>query len=262
MGSLDDVKTMSQDFDDFDQFSNNDTNLTVSTTIEEDYYYDVNESANIFFPEELYPTSIVYGLTLIIGILGNTLIIFTIARHTRMRTITNVFLASLATADLLLILICVPVKWAKLFSYTWTFGEFLCKFVHYIQNVSAICSVLTMTSMSLERYYAILHPMKAKYICTISQARKVIAVIWAMSFLLATPIIFLQVHKEVGFRYKAYWCVISWSSQTLCRFYTLYMLVLILIIPGSIMGFAYTSICREVCNVMVTRASMTSGRDM
>lgn len=40
---------------------------------------------------------------------------------------------------------------AKLFSYSWTMGEFLCKAVHYIQNVSAISSVLTLTAMSTER---------------------------------------------------------------------------------------------------------------
>lgn len=51
---------------------------------------------------------------------------------------------------------------AKLFSYTWTFGAFLCKFVHYMQNVSAICSVLTLTAMSIERY------LEAYYSLTLS----------------------------------------------------------------------------------------------
>jgi hypothetical protein len=41
---------------------------------------------------------------------------------------------------------------AKFFSYTWSMGFFLCKGVHYLQNVSAICSVLTLTAMSIERY--------------------------------------------------------------------------------------------------------------
>lgn len=40
---------------------------------------------------------------------------------------------------------------AKLFSYTWTMGLFLCKSVHYMQSVSAICSVVTLTAMSIER---------------------------------------------------------------------------------------------------------------
>ena len=43
------------------------------------------------------------------------------------------------------------------------------------------------------RYYAILHPMRAKYICTRSRAKRVILIIWMLSFILAIPIIFGQV---------------------------------------------------------------------
>ena len=38
------------------------------------------------------------------------------------------------------------------FSYSWRLGEFLCKFVAYIQTVSMVCSALTLTAMSIERY--------------------------------------------------------------------------------------------------------------
>jgi hypothetical protein len=41
----------------------------------------------------------------------------------------------LAFADLLLCLICLPVKLAELFAFSCTFGIFLCKFVNYMQNV-------------------------------------------------------------------------------------------------------------------------------
>ena len=40
---------------------------------------------------------------------------------------------------------------AELFSFSWTFGAFLCKFVNYMQNMSAVASVLNLTVMSLER---------------------------------------------------------------------------------------------------------------
>ncbi|CAB0015457.1 unnamed protein product, partial [Nesidiocoris tenuis] len=39
---------------------------------------------------------------------------------------------------------------AKLFSYTWDIGWTMCKLIHYVQNVSAICSVFTLTAMSVE----------------------------------------------------------------------------------------------------------------
>ena len=46
---------------------------------------------------------------------------------------------------------CFMFQIAKLFSFTWEMGAFLCKSVHYMQSVSAICSVLTLTAMSVER---------------------------------------------------------------------------------------------------------------
>ena len=46
---------------------------------------------------------------------------------------------------------------------------------------------------SRSRYYAILHPMRAKFICTVNRARRVILLVWLLSFILAIPIIFGQV---------------------------------------------------------------------
>ena len=43
------------------------------------------------------------------------------------------------------------------------------------------------------RYYAIVHPLKAQYLCTVSKAKKTIILTWIMAFILAIPIIFVQV---------------------------------------------------------------------
>ena len=68
---------------------------------------------------------------------------------------TNVFLASLASSDLLLLAVCLPLKMAKLFSFSWQFGPELCKLVHYTETLSVVCSVLNLTGLSVERYQAI-----------------------------------------------------------------------------------------------------------
>ena len=75
-----------------------------------DYEYDVDVSFGIYDWSELIPALIVYSTVLMLGISGNALIIFTITRYRRLKTTTNIFLASLASADLLLVLICVPVN--------------------------------------------------------------------------------------------------------------------------------------------------------
>lgn len=47
------------------------------------------------------------------------------------------------------------------------------------------------------RYYAIIHPMKARYICTISQTKMIICFVWILSFILGTPTLYVQVHMHM-----------------------------------------------------------------
>ena len=74
------------------------------------YYYDYDASVSQIPLEELVPVAMVYGITLVLGILGNGLVIFAILRNRRMQTVTNMFLVSLASADLLIVVMCVPIK--------------------------------------------------------------------------------------------------------------------------------------------------------
>ena len=92
------------------EYSSN--NLTSNGTNETEYYYyyDYEDSVNNIPLEEFIPVAIVYGLTLLLGVVGNILVIFSISRYRRMQSVTNIFLVSLSSADLMLVLICVPIK--------------------------------------------------------------------------------------------------------------------------------------------------------
>ena len=43
------------------------------------------------------------------------------------------------------------------------------------------------------RYYAVVHPMRAQYMCTTSQAKKVSILVWIMSAMLAVPTAIVRV---------------------------------------------------------------------
>ena len=51
-----------------------------------------------------------FSLTLLLGVLGNAMILWAVLGFREMKSPTNIFLASLAVADLLLCVICLPVK--------------------------------------------------------------------------------------------------------------------------------------------------------
>ena len=73
--------------------------------------YDIEDSFPIEWTE-LGPSLCVYTVTFIAGVLGNILILIAVIRNTQFlkSSPVNVFLGSLASADLLLILICLPLK--------------------------------------------------------------------------------------------------------------------------------------------------------
>ena len=50
------------------------------------------------------------------------------------------------------------------------------------------------------RYYAVVHPMKAQYLCTTSQAKKVTILVWLMAVILSLPtaIVYVSTINIVG----------------------------------------------------------------
>lgn len=77
-------------------------------------------------------------------------------------------------------------------------------------------------------------------------------------FILITIFSLFQTHKKVGVRLIAYWCVRDSEAGLLWRFHEVYMLVVVLILPLTIMAFCYATICWEIWRVMKRRYHMTS----
>ena len=65
------------------------------------------------------------SLTFCLGVSGNILIILTVMKKSSFKCPTNTFLASLATADLLLIVVCLPVKVSSVPNFTSLFFIFV-----------------------------------------------------------------------------------------------------------------------------------------
>ena len=77
--------------------------------------------------------------------------------------IKNRFLfLSLAVADLIFIVFCVPFTGASYIVTSWPFGEWWCKMVQYLIYVTAYASVFTLLLLSIDRYLAVVHAIDAR----------------------------------------------------------------------------------------------------
>jgi len=50
--------------------------------------------------------------------------------------------------------------------------------------------------LSHPRYYAVVHPLKAQYLCTTSKAKKTVAMAWISAFFLGVPMLVAQVSDD------------------------------------------------------------------
>ncbi|MGH0149207.1 UNVERIFIED_CONTAM: hypothetical protein FKN15_020370 [Acipenser sinensis] len=89
---------------------------------------DMNQTVRIFL----------YSLIFLLSVLGNALIIAVLVRNKQMRTMTNLFLLSLAVSDLMLCLFCVPFTLIPNLMKDFIFGSGVCKIATYFMVVSTL----------------------------------------------------------------------------------------------------------------------------
>ncbi|XP_052068522.1 RYamide receptor-like [Mytilus californianus] len=127
-----------------------------------------------------------YSIIIILAVGGNSIVCYIVFRARRMRTVMNFFIVSLALSDILMAIFCIPFTFlANLVFNYWPFGNILCPVVTYLQVVSVFLSSFTLVAISLDRYIAIIYPLRRKL--TKKQAFIVIASIWVVSFLIPIP---------------------------------------------------------------------------
>lgn len=59
-----------------------------------------------------------------LALFGNALVVYVVTRSKAMRTVTNIFICSLALSDLLIAFFCIPVTMLQNISDNWLGGEF------------------------------------------------------------------------------------------------------------------------------------------
>ncbi|XP_072239191.1 neuromedin-U receptor 2 [Leuresthes tenuis] len=135
-----------------------------------------------------FPVTTVYLLIFLTGLSGNLLTCAVIAKHKKMRNPTNFYLVSLAVSDLLVLMFGMPLEIYDLWqNYPFPFGEGGCYFKTFLFETVCFASILNVTALSMERYIAVVHPLKTRYLSTNQHAKRVITVVWVLSMICAIP---------------------------------------------------------------------------
>ncbi|KAJ8350432.1 hypothetical protein SKAU_G00255620 [Synaphobranchus kaupii] len=152
---------------------------------------DSNNTSTATEHSMLYPCGIaittVYGIIIMVGLIGNITLIKTFWTVKSMRNVPNLFLSSLALGDVLLLVTCAPVDASRYLTDEWLFGRVGCKLIPFIQLTSVGVSVFTLAALSADRYKAIVTPMDIQASNPTVKICVRAATIWMFSMTLAIP---------------------------------------------------------------------------
>ena len=130
----------------------------------------------------------------ILTITGNGLIIFLICKRKQLRTKTNAFVASLAVADFFVGMTVVPVLFIS--KETVSKNELADEVQLYVRLFFVRASVTNLCSLVLDRFVAVVKPLKYLIFMTHGRVIQVVFLSWAF------PAIFITVRASLHFAFQ------------------------------------------------------------
>ena len=176
---------------------------------------------------------------------GNILVIATVCKAPFLRTSTNYYYVNMAVSDFFSCLITWPLYLTD--EIVTSNGSLLkgslatigCKVGVYFKMLSAIVSILSLVLIAVDRFVAIVFPLKVRLIRTRQRAALLCAT-WLISMLYCIPMVYYFRVEEVG---RETFCRFSWNSHARMVYY-ITGLALFEVIPLIIIIILYSCIMR------------------
>ncbi|XP_028654835.2 trace amine-associated receptor 1-like [Erpetoichthys calabaricus] len=158
------------------------------------------DSINNSCPKQLYSVNsslilyIMMCIIIVVTVCGNLLVVISISHFRQLHTPTNYLILSLALIDLLLGGFVMPPLMARIAESCWYFGDFFCKFHLSLDIMLSTGSIIHLCLISVDRYFAVCHPLRYKNIVTIVLTFVFIFISWVLSAVLGFVIMFLELN--------------------------------------------------------------------
>nr|XP_056702537.1 urotensin-2 receptor-like [Euleptes europaea] len=207
------------------------------------------------------PVTGVLGAVLIVmclfGMIGNiyTLVVAFSGLSGRSTGSLCVYVINLALADLLY-LSTIPFVVCTYFAHDWFFGDLGCRVLLSLDLLTMHASIFLLTTMSLERYWAVTRPLRARLAG--KSYRKVASMaVWLLSLLLAVPMM-VMIQQREGTSHK-HICFPTWTPDAF-RVYLTVLFSTSILGPGLVLGIVYSCLARAYWTSMKVMQPQVVGR--
>ncbi|KAM9419377.1 gonadotropin-releasing hormone II receptor-like [Salvelinus alpinus] len=182
---------------------------------------------------------------------SNLSVLISVARGRGRRLAAHLrpLIASLASADLVMTFVVMPLDAAWNVTVQWYAGDAMCKLLCFLKLFAMHSSAFILVVVSLDRHHAILHPLDA--LDAGRRNKRMLLVAWVLSLLLASPQLFIfRAIKAEGVEFTQ--CVThgSFHHRWQETAYNMFHFVTLYVFPLLVMSFCYTRILIEISRQM------------
>ncbi|XP_028584297.2 prolactin-releasing peptide receptor-like [Podarcis muralis] len=193
---------------------------------------------------------LMYTGVVIIGMVGNCLLVHIILRVKKMHNVTNFLIGNLALSDVAMCTTCVPLTLAYIFEPRgWIFGSAMCYFVYFMQPVTVYISIFTLATIAVDRYIVIMHPLRRRI--SLQLSAYMVLFIWILSCCLALPAMahtyYVELHQQGVILCEEFWGEQERQRQA----YALCLLLITYLFPLLAILISYFKIFLKLKNRVV-----------
>ncbi|XP_071856480.1 adenosine receptor A2b [Bombus fervidus] len=197
------------------------------------------------------PYTVCEILVAVCAVFGNGLVITVFSKERKLRRRTNYYIISLATADLLVGLFAIP--FAILASIGLPTNLHACLFTVSVLIVLCTISIFCLVAVSIDRYWAILHPMGYSRTVRTKTAIGIICVCWIAGTLVGfLPLLGWNAGKKSNEK-----CIFT---EVMDYDYLVFLYFATIIFPALLIAAFYTHIYRVVVKQLQQIVTMNPGR--
>ncbi|XP_042634366.1 trace amine-associated receptor 13c-like [Cyprinus carpio] len=135
-------------------------------------------------------------LAMIVTILGNLVVIISIAHFKQLQTPTNILVMSLALADLLLGLVVMPFSMIRSVDGCWYYGDAFCLLHSSFDLFLTSVSIFHLIFIAIDRHEAVCYPLQYPTRITISVAWIMVMISWSMAALYSYGLVYSKANLE------------------------------------------------------------------
>uniref|UniRef100_A0A4W6DCD7 Alpha-2A adrenergic receptor n=1 Tax=Lates calcarifer TaxID=8187 RepID=A0A4W6DCD7_LATCA len=133
------------------------------------------------------PLTVLVGIMILLIVFGNVLVVIAVFTSRALRAPQNLFLVSLASADILVATLVMPFSLANELMGYWYFGKVWCEIYLALDVLFCTASIAHLCAISLDRYWSITQAIEYNLKRTPRRIKCIIFIVWVIAAVISFP---------------------------------------------------------------------------